>query len=135
MGGGKRYKMILDYMVDITYMVLTLIGLVLSPQRAAHPADIPLGLASVRLPQTVDERLPPGSAGHNPFSMPEASEDNRQGYGSSGSLLPETVPPGISAGAWAFLPFPAVSSPHRKARSPVPVVRRLLSFPDHTGRR
>ena len=27
-------------------------------------------------------------------------------------MLPETVPPGISAGAWAFLPFPAVSSPH-----------------------
>ena len=63
------------------------------------------------------------------------SNDNRQEYGSSGSLLPETVPPGISAGAWAFLPFPAVSSPHRKARSPVPVVRRLLSFPAHTGRR
>ena len=81
------------------------------------------------------ERLPPGSAGRSLFSMPSASEDNRQGYGSSGSLLPETVPPGISAGAWAFLPFPAVSSPHRKARSPVPVVRRLLSFPAHTGRR
>ena len=61
--------------------------------------------------------------------------DNRQEYGSSGFLLPETVPPGISAGAWAFLPFPAVSSPHRKARSPVPAVRRLLSFSAHTGRR
>ena len=67
--------------------------------------------------------------------MPGAGGDNRQGYGSNGFLLPETVPPGISAGAWAFLPFPAVSSPHRKARSPVPVVRRLLSFPAHTGRR
>ena len=78
---------------------------------------------------------PPGSAGHNPFSMPEADGDNRQGYGSSGSLLPETVPPGISAGAWAFFPFPAVSSPYRKARSPVPAVRRLLSFSAHTGRR
>ena len=54
--------------------------------------------------------------------MPEADGDNRQEYGSSGSLLPETVPPGISAGAWAFFPFPAVSSPHRKARSPVPAV-------------
>ena len=53
----------------------------------------------------------------------------RQEYGSSGFLLPETVPPGISAGAWAFLPFPAASSPHRKFQSPVPVVRRLLSFP------
>ena len=64
-----------------------------------------------------------------------ADGDNRQEYGSSGSLLPETVPPGISAGAWAFLLFPAVSGPHRKARSPVPAVRRLLSFPAHTGRR
>ncbi len=26
-----------------------------------------------------DERLPPGSAGRSPFSMPSASEDNRQG--------------------------------------------------------
>ena len=33
------------------------------------------------------------------------------------------------------LPFPAASSPHRKAQSPVPVVQRLLSFPAHTGRR
>ena len=65
--------------------------------------------------------------------MPEADGDNRQEYGSSGSLLPETVPPGISAGAWAFLPFPAVSSPHRKARSPVPAVRRLLSQPIQGG--
>ena len=71
----------------------------------------------------------------SPFSMPSADGDNRQEYKSSGFLLPETVPPGISAGAWAFLPFPAASSPHRKARSPVPVVRRLLSFPAHTGRR
>ena len=37
---------------------------------SSTPADTPLGLASVRLPQTGDERLPPGSAGHNPFSMP-----------------------------------------------------------------
>jgi len=48
-------------------------------------------------------------------------------------LPPETVPPGISAGAWAFLPFPAASSPHRKAQSPVPVVRRLLSQPIKGG--
>ena len=34
--------------------------------------------------------------------MPEADGDNQQEYGSSGSLLPETVPPGISAGALAF---------------------------------
>ena len=65
--------------------------------------------------------------------MPGADGDNQQEYGSSGSLLPETVPPGISAGAWAFLPSPAVSSPHRKARSPVPVVRRRLSFPAQGG--
>ena len=99
------------------------------------PADIPLGLASVRLPQTGDERLPLGSAGHIPFSTLEVGGDNRQEYGSSGFLLPEIVPPGISAGAWAFLPFPAVSSPHRKAQSHLPVVRRLLSLPAHTGRR
>ena len=100
----------------------------------AHPADIPLGLASVRLPQTGDERLPPGSVGHNLFSIPGVGGDNRQEYGSIGSLLLETVPPGISAGAWVFSPFPAVSSPHRKARSPVPVVRRLfLSQPIQGG--
>ena len=66
--------------------------------------------------------------------MPGADGDSRQEYGSSGSLLPETVPPGISAGALVFLPFPATSSPHRKARSPVPVVRRLfLSQPIQGG--
>ena len=42
----------------------------LSPRTAIYPADIPLGLASVRLPRTGDERLPPGSAGRSPFSMP-----------------------------------------------------------------
>jgi len=105
----------------------------LSPRTKVHPADIPLGLASVRLPETGDERLPPASAGHNLFSMLGADGDNRQGYKSSGSLLPETVPSGISAGAWAFLPFPAVSSPHRKARSHLPAVRLLLSQPIQGG--
>ena len=82
----------------------------MSPRTAAHPADIPHGLAFVRLPQTGDERLPLGSVGHIPFSMPEAGGDNRQEYGSSGSLLPETVPPGISAGALAFFPFHVASA-------------------------
>jgi len=66
--------------------------------------------------------------------MPLADGDNRQEYGNIGSLLPETVPPGISAGAWAFLPFPAASSPHRKARSPAPAVRGFfLSQPIQGG--
>ena len=99
------------------------------------PSHVPPEYADRQTLWNAVEKAERGKNAQLAFSMPSASEDNRQGYGSSGSLLPETVPPGISAGAWAFLPFPAVSSPHRKTRSPVPVVRRLLSFPAHTGRR
>ena len=103
------------------------------PQTAAHPADIPHGLASARLPRTGDETLPPGSAGHSRFSIPVRGVDNRQGHGSNVPLLPGTVLPGISAGAWASLPCPVASSPHRQARSHSPTVRRLPFSPARTG--
>ena len=48
-------------------------------------------------------------------------------------LLPGTVLPGISAGAWASLPCPVASSPHRQARSHSPTVRRLPFSPARTG--